>query len=158
VVVSLVAAGPAAAAKGGNNDNAHACQQGGATGLFETETGLPFKNPGDCASHGAKGRPFTALSVVMNQYTCFSNETCFGTVNASGLDPDSSVAVVLRFDDGSSGQQNPQTDGNGNLSYQVDVQCDDSPGAVNVRTVQAAGTTNGGQTGVETPEVGTPCG
>jgi len=32
VAVSAVAAGPAVAAKGGNNDNAHACQQGGHEG------------------------------------------------------------------------------------------------------------------------------
>jgi hypothetical protein len=42
VVISAVAAGPAAAAKGGNSDNAHACQQGGHTNLFEVESGNPF--------------------------------------------------------------------------------------------------------------------
>ena len=39
-VVSVVAAGSAAAAKGGNNENAHACQQGGHENRFEAETGI----------------------------------------------------------------------------------------------------------------------
>ena len=55
VAVSVVAPGPAVAAKGGNSDNAHACQQGGHENRFEAETGSPFKNAGDCASHGAQG-------------------------------------------------------------------------------------------------------
>ena len=53
----------AAAAKAGNNDNAHACQQGGGAGLFD-EDQSPFKNPGDCASHGAKGGPYTGLAPI----------------------------------------------------------------------------------------------
>jgi hypothetical protein len=55
VVVRVVAASPAAAAKAGNSDNAHACQQGGHENRFEAETGNPFKNAGDRASHGAEG-------------------------------------------------------------------------------------------------------
>jgi hypothetical protein len=55
VAMSVVVAGPAAAAKGGNSENAHACKQGGHENRFEAETGRPFKNAGDCASHGAKG-------------------------------------------------------------------------------------------------------
>ena len=43
VVASAVAAGPAVAAKGGNSDNAHACQQGGHENQFAAETGSPFK-------------------------------------------------------------------------------------------------------------------
>jgi hypothetical protein len=55
VAVSVVVAGPAVAAKGGNSDTAHACQQGGHENRFEAETGRPFKNAGDCVSHVAKG-------------------------------------------------------------------------------------------------------
>jgi hypothetical protein len=55
VAVSVVVAGPAVAAKGGNSDTAHACQQGGHENRFEAETGRPFKNAGDCVSHAAKG-------------------------------------------------------------------------------------------------------
>ena len=40
VAASMVGAGPAFAAKGGNNDNAHACQQGGFANRFDGETGL----------------------------------------------------------------------------------------------------------------------
>ena len=55
VAVAAIAAGPASAAKGGNSANAHACQRGGHETLLEAETGQPFKNTGDCASHGARG-------------------------------------------------------------------------------------------------------
>ena len=55
VAVSAIVAGPAVAAKGGNSDTAHACQQGGHEHMFEAETGRPFKNAGDCVSHAAMG-------------------------------------------------------------------------------------------------------
>ena len=45
VAVSAVAAGPAAAAKGGNNDTAKQCQRGGWKTLV-SQTGEPFKKPG----------------------------------------------------------------------------------------------------------------
>ena len=58
VAVSVVAAGPAAAAKGGNNDTAKACQHGGWKTLG-SRTGDPFANQGDCVNDGAQGRaPF----------------------------------------------------------------------------------------------------
>ena len=65
VVVSAVAAGPAAAAKGGNNDTAKACQQGGWQTLVPN-LGDRFANQGDCVNDGAKGSaPFgTAGHVV----------------------------------------------------------------------------------------------
>ena len=58
VAVSVVAAGPAAAAKGGNNDTAKQCQKGGWKTLA-SQTNEPFKNQGDCVNDGAQG-----LSVV----------------------------------------------------------------------------------------------
>jgi hypothetical protein len=58
VVVSVVAAGPGAAAKGGNNDTAKLCQNGGWKTLV-SHTGDPFVNAGDCVNDGAQG-----LSVV----------------------------------------------------------------------------------------------
>ena len=54
VAVSAVAAGPAAAAKGGNNDTAKQCQRGGWKTLV-SQTGEPFKNQGDCVNDGARG-------------------------------------------------------------------------------------------------------
>lgn len=54
VTVSVVAAGPAAAAKGGNNDAAKQCQKGGWKTLV-SQTGEPFKNQGDCVNDGAHG-------------------------------------------------------------------------------------------------------
>jgi hypothetical protein len=55
VAVSVVAAGPAAAAKGGSNDTAKLCQKGGWQSLFSA-TGEPFANQGDCVNDGAQGR------------------------------------------------------------------------------------------------------
>src|SRR3954453_8749572 len=157
VAVSVVAAGPAVAAKGGNNDNAHACQQGGGAGLLD-ENEFAFKNAGDCASHGAKGSAYTGLSIDMSAYDCGEGPhvTCYGTVNGSGMQPYQPVGVSLTFSDGSSGQQNLPADGNGNLSYRLDILCDSSPHANEETSVEAFGTTAGG-TNVDTGQVNTPC-
>ena len=53
-VVSLGGAAPVAAGKGGNNDTANLCNQGGWKTLSST-TGKPFKNQGDCVNDGAHG-------------------------------------------------------------------------------------------------------
>ena len=54
LAVGAVAAGPAAAAKGGNNDTAKRCQKGGWKTLT-AQTGAPFANQGDCVNDGAHG-------------------------------------------------------------------------------------------------------
>ena len=60
VAVGVVAAGPAAAAKGGNNDTANLCQRGGWKALVSDAGGV-FVNQGDCVNDGAKGSaPFGA--------------------------------------------------------------------------------------------------
>jgi len=56
VAVGVVTAGPAAAAKGGNNDAAKACQHGGWMGSF--------KNQGDCVNDAAQAKPGSAGSTV----------------------------------------------------------------------------------------------
>jgi hypothetical protein len=56
VAVSVVAAGPAEAAKGGNNDTAKACQKGGWKALVPVAGGT-FANQGDCVNDGAQGSP-----------------------------------------------------------------------------------------------------
>jgi len=60
VAVSMVGAGPAFAAKGGNNDTANLCQHGGWNVL-----GV-FANQGDCVNDGARGSPLfgTAAKVA----------------------------------------------------------------------------------------------
>ena len=95
VALSTVAAGPAGAAKGGNSDNAHACQQGGHENRFEAETGNPFKNAGDCASHGAKGDATASLQLATGIYPCDAGE-CWGTVSGSGLEPRADWTVTNR--------------------------------------------------------------
>jgi hypothetical protein len=88
VVVSVVAAGSAAAAKAGNSENTHACQQGGHENRFEAETGKPFKNAGDCASHGAQGGATSSLQILtVPTYPCSGTPgTCWGVISGSGLD------------------------------------------------------------------------
>ena len=54
VAVSVVGAGSAFAAKGGNNDTAKACQHGGWKALVPDAGGM-FVNQGDCVNDGAKG-------------------------------------------------------------------------------------------------------
>jgi hypothetical protein len=89
-VVSVVAAGPAVAAKGGNSENAHACQQGGHKNGFDAVTGLPFKNAGDCTNNGAQGEGVSSLQITTGTYPCPPGlvGTCWGTVSGSGLRPD----------------------------------------------------------------------
>jgi hypothetical protein len=97
VVVGVVAADPAVAAKGGNSDNAHACQQGGHQNRFEAETGKPFKNAGDCVSYGAQGSLPSVL--VLNPsptYGCGTG-TCWGTLLAKNLQAKAPWTVVDAF-------------------------------------------------------------
>jgi hypothetical protein len=54
VAVSVVGAGPAFAAKGGNNDTAKLCQKG-AWKTLVPDTGDTFANQGDCVNDGAHG-------------------------------------------------------------------------------------------------------
>ena len=60
--VSLVGAGPAFAAKGGNNDTAKACQHGGWKTL-----GGAFANQGDCVNDGAQAKLGSAGSTTCQQ-------------------------------------------------------------------------------------------
>ena len=53
LLLGVVEAGPAAAAKGGNNETARACQQGGWQTLV-AQNGKGFKNQGDCVNDGAQ--------------------------------------------------------------------------------------------------------
>ena len=78
VAVSAVAAGPAVAAKGGNNDTAKACQQGGWQTLVPN-LGDRFANQGDCVNDGAKGSaPFGAAGKA----ACTDRQG----INGSGVD------------------------------------------------------------------------
>ena len=88
VAVSVVGAGPAVAAKGGNSENAHACQQGGHQNRFEAKTGNPFKNAGDCVNDGAQGTAYASLSIDQggSPYSCFAGR-CWGHVVGDGLLP-----------------------------------------------------------------------
>jgi hypothetical protein len=151
LVVVAVAAGPASAAKGGNSDNAHACQQGGHQNRFEAETGNPFKNAGACASHGAKGGAIASLQVLTDTYPCVHSEgTCWGTVSGSGLWPggawtaiDASTAEPFVFG---------ETDVTGSLSEKLDLACGGT-----ITSVHAFSETSAGAK-IVSPIVDTPCG
>ena len=151
LVVVAVAAGPASAAKGGNSDNAHACQQGGHQNRFEAETGNPFKNAGACASHGAKGGAIASLQVLTDTYPCVHFEgTCWGTVSGSGLRPggawiaiDASTAEPFVFG---------ETNATGSLSQKLDRACGGT-----ITSVRAFSETSAGAK-IASPIVDTPCG
>ena len=79
-------AGPAAAAQGGNDDTAHACQQGGWANLTDPATGQPFTSQGACVSSGAHGNPpLSASLVASNELGC--GGTCWGRITGTGLQP-----------------------------------------------------------------------
>jgi hypothetical protein len=67
--LSVVAAGPAEAAKGGNNDTAKACQKGGWKTLGPVAGGT-FVNQGDCVNDGAQGSPPLLGSPPAGQGAC----------------------------------------------------------------------------------------
>jgi hypothetical protein len=56
VAVCVIAAGPAVAAKGGNNDTAKLCQKG-TWHMLVPDAGGMFVNQGDCVNDGAQGSP-----------------------------------------------------------------------------------------------------
>jgi hypothetical protein len=79
-------AGPAAAAKGGNNANVEQCKQGGSTGL---------RNLGQCISSGAKGVPPPASLEFIRPtatYGC-GDFTCWGFIEWSGLKVPSEITL-----------------------------------------------------------------
>ena len=88
VAVSVVGAGPAVAAKGGNSDNAHRCQKGGWESAFTT-TGGTFANQGDCVSYGAQGG--TVLGPFAGLDAC---EGIGGTFVPSGAHPVPGVTIL----------------------------------------------------------------
>jgi hypothetical protein len=159
VAVSVVVAGPAAAAKGGNSDNAHACQQGGSGGLVEAETGLSFKNAGDCASHGAQGNDTNGLVLSLSMspsYACSFGPNCYGTLTGSGLVPNSTVKLFVTFNTpGPPLESDAKADSNGNLSAQVDDTC--PTGGIAIISAYATGTLAANNMPVQTPVVNDPC-
>jgi hypothetical protein len=144
VAVCVVAAGPAVAAKGGNRDNAHACQQGGHESRFEAETGRPFKNAGDCASHGAQGGATAGLQIDnTGTYSCpppNSSLACWGTVTGSGLQPGSlwSVIDTTNLETAAHGT----ADFLGRASAALNRECEEAP----VITFATMAVVSGGQT------------
>ena len=87
VAVSVMAAGPALGAKGGNSETAHACQQGGHEHRLDAATHRPFKNAGDCVNNGAKGEDSEYVYIDNTSYPCQSPMTgeCWGTLDGNGL-------------------------------------------------------------------------
>ena len=166
VAVSVVGAGPAAAAKGGNNENAHACQQGGHENRFESETGRPFKNAGDCASHGAKGGASSSLVLTNPSYTCQTNTkaTCWGALAGTGLDPNLRWEVFVSegpnlgtiVAQGHPAQDETVGTDGGSVPTRLEVPC-----GQNLSPLEAVAATEGSQPHDITsppPPVNSPCG
>jgi hypothetical protein len=98
VAVSVVAAGPAVAAKGGNNDTAKVCQQGGWKTLVP-DAGGTFANQGDCVNDGAQASsPFgvagaaecnaiagSIFSLLRNLWACRYQPNSMAVANAAAL-------------------------------------------------------------------------
>ena len=84
VAVSVVGAGPALAAKGGNNDAANLCRHGGWKALVSNAGGV-FVNQGDCVNDGAKGSaPFgTAGKAACNGLQLANGNTPTFTLDAT---------------------------------------------------------------------------
>jgi hypothetical protein len=149
VAVCVVAASPAVAAKGGNRDNAHACQQGGHKSRFEAETGRPFNNAGDCASHGAQ-RGDTSSLVIDNSgsYHCTNSSlTCWGTLSGSGLAPNAQWFVHILDGTTLSGIA---TSGGSIDAVTLNILCGQD------RTAFAQSTTSAGQR-INSPAADPPC-
>jgi hypothetical protein len=151
---------PCCGRKGGKNDNAHACQQGGSGGLVAAETGRAFKNAGDCASHGAQGNDTNGLvlSLRMNpSYACAFGPDCYGTLTGSGLLATSTVKIFYTFLDqpGRPIEVDVKADSSGNLLSQLGLTCPlfGTP----LVGAQASGTLAAQNTPVQTSVVNDPC-
>jgi hypothetical protein len=82
VVVGVVAAGPAVAAKGGNNDFANLCQHGGWKTLFPVAGGA-FATQGDCVNDGAQAS--SSFSDAHGMLACFAVGSAFFPTSSSWI-------------------------------------------------------------------------
>ena len=121
VAVTAVAAGPAVAAKGGNSDNAHACQQGGHQNRFEAETGRPFKNAGDCVSHAAKGGEDAQL-FIDPVFTMDSCDDCWGVLEGS-VSPNVEWQVFFSLTGTNTPFASGRADNDGTIIVNLDLPC-----------------------------------
>ncbi|SFS17991.1 hypothetical protein SAMN04487846_3705 [Microbacterium sp. cf046] len=121
LALSAVAAGPAVAAKGGNSDNAHACQQGGHQNRFEAETGRPFKNAGDCVSHAAKGGEDATL-FIDSVFTEDSCGNCWGVLQGS-VSPNVEWQVFFSLTGTTTPFASGRADNNGSIIVDLDLPC-----------------------------------
>ena len=125
VAVSVVAAGPAVAAKGGNSDNAHACQQGGHEKRFEAETGRPFKNAGDCVSHAAMGGEDAELfidRVFTLDDACSVPAGCWGVLEGF-VSPNARLEVFFSLTGTTKPFASGMADDSGTVIVNVDLPC-----------------------------------
>jgi hypothetical protein len=126
VAVSAVAAGPAVAARGGNSDNAHACQQGGHQNRFEAETGRPFKNAGDCVSHSAKGGQDAQLFIdpvfILNDDSCTVPAGCWGVLEGF-VSPNVEWQVFFSLTGTNTPFASGRADNDGTIIVNLDLPC-----------------------------------
>jgi len=123
VLAAGAVASPAAAAPGGNADNAHACQKGGWETLARAEDRYTaFANQDECVSYGAQGGTIVDL-VVLNPYISLtfsptgSPDYCGVNVHLREFQPNTEY-VVSNYAQGSYwGSTTISTDGDGNADY-----------------------------------------
>ena len=129
VAVGVVAVGPAAAAKGGNSETAHACQKGGHEHRLDAETHKPFKNTGDCVNNGAKGEDSEYLFIDPSPYDCPPPMTgaCWGTLDGQGLSPGEQWQVFFPADspppNGTTPFRTGTADDGGNIGATLNLPC-----------------------------------
>jgi hypothetical protein len=123
--------------------------------MFEAETGNPFKNAGDCTSHGARGGASSSLVLTTPVYACQTNPmaSCWGAISGSGLNPE---RLWLVFVTGGSElivkEGFPAQDGS--VATLLQVQC----AAHSLQPLQAMAVTAGDQpSDITSTPVNSPC-
>jgi hypothetical protein len=95
-VSTLVFAGSAVGAPGGNSANAQLCEQGGWATLMDS-TATAFASPGECASYGARGGAIYALATITVE-PCAAQPFDGICVNTTGSGLESGSAMITTIE------------------------------------------------------------
>ena len=128
---------------GGNSDAAAACENGGYVDWTDS-AGNGFRNEGDCVSYAARGGTLVPVEVspFSVSYLPSGSSGFQATVTGSGLEPDSSVDLVLTWGSAATVTIGHVADSSGDVTFVASGACT-SLGAP-LTAVAAAGTPAGG--------------